>query len=52
LKIVAHGYAKNQEYTLAQLVYDELSALLSGDAKLLAKEHSRRMQYLQNRMKL
>lgn len=52
LKIVAHGYAKNQEYTLAQLVYDELSALLSGDAKLLAQEHSRRMQYLQNRMKL
>ncbi len=52
LKVVAHGYAKNQEYTQAQLVYDELSALLSGDAKLLAQEHSRRMLYLQNRMKL
>lgn len=52
LKVVAHGYAKNHEYTQAQLVYDELSALLSGDAKLLAQEHSRRMQYLQNRMKL
>jgi hypothetical protein len=52
LRVVAHGLAKNQEYRKAQIVYDELAVLLSGDAKLLAQEHSRRMQYLQNRMKL
>jgi hypothetical protein len=50
MRIVAHGLAKNQEYLQAQLVYDELSTLLSGDAKLLSQEHSRRMQYLHHRV--
>jgi hypothetical protein len=52
LKMVAHGYAKNQAYIQAQRVYDELSNLSSGDAKLLAQEHSRRMRYFQSRLKV
>lgn len=52
LKITAHGYARRHQYTQAQSVYEELSGLLSGDAKLLVQEHSRRMRYLQSRINL
>lgn len=52
MKVIAQGYAKNMEFYDAQRVYDELSNLLTGDAKLLVQEHSRRMRYLKSRLNL
>jgi hypothetical protein len=48
LKMLANGWVELADYEKAESVYKDIAADSTGEARLLADEHVRRMQYLKS----